>query len=79
MPLLDSPLFKAIGAEADVLGLECYVVGGWVRDQLLNRGEGKDVDFVVVGDALTVAQNAAKALKAGKVTIFKTYGTAQFR
>jgi poly(A) polymerase len=79
MPLLDSPLFKAIGAEADALGLECYVVGGWVRDQMLNRGKGKDVDFVVVGDALTVAQNAAKALKAGKVTIFKTYGTAQFR
>lgn len=79
MPLNDSPLFKAVGAEADALGLECYVVGGWVRDQLLNRGKGKDVDFVVVGDALAVAQNAAKALKAGKVTIFKTYGTAQFR
>ncbi len=79
MPLLDSPLFKAIGAEADALGLECYVVGGWVRDQMLNRGKGKDVDFVVVGDALTVAQNAANALKAGKVTVFKTYGTAQFR
>lgn len=77
--LLNSPLFKAIGAEADALGLECYVVGGWVRDQLLQRGKGKDVDFVVVGDALQVAQNAAKALKAGKVTIFKTYGTAQFR
>ena len=79
MPQLDSPVFKAIGAEADTLGLECYVVGGWVRDQMLNRGKGKDVDFVVVGDALTVAQNAAKALKAGKVTVFKTYGTAQFR
>lgn len=79
MPLNDSPLFKAVGAEADALGLECYVVGGWVRDQLLNRGKGKDVDFVVVGDALAVAQNAAKALKAGKVTVFKTYGTAQFR
>jgi len=79
MPLNDSPLFKAVGAEADALGLECYVVGGWVRDQMLNRGKGKDVDFVVVGDALTVAQNAAKALKAGKVTVFKTYGTAQFR
>jgi poly(A) polymerase len=79
MPLLDSPLFNVIGAEADALGLECYVVGGWVRDQMLNRGKGKDVDFVVVGDALTVAQNAAKALKAGKVTVFKTYGTAQFR
>jgi poly(A) polymerase len=79
MPLNKSPLFKAVGAEADALGLECYVVGGWVRDQLLNRGKGKDVDFVVVGDALAVAQNAAKALKAGKVTVFKTYGTAQFR
>jgi tRNA nucleotidyltransferase (CCA-adding enzyme) len=46
---------------------------------MLKRGKGKDVDFVVVGDALTVAQNAAKVLKAGKVTVFKTYGTAQFR
>lgn len=72
-------LFKAIGKEADDLSLPCYVVGGWVRDQLLKRPDSKDIDFVVVGDALEVAKRCAKALGGSKVTLFKKFGTAQFR
>ncbi len=76
---LDHLVFETIGCAADDAGVPCYVVGGWVRDLLLERGKSKDVDFVVVGDALALAQEAARRLKAGKVTVFKNYGTAQFR
>ncbi len=76
---LDHLVFQTIGATADDAGVPCYVVGGWVRDRLLKRGNSKDVDFVVVGDALSLAQEAAHRLKAGKVTVFKNFGTAQFR
>lgn len=76
---LSHPVFKTIGAAADAAGVPCYVVGGWVRDRLLDRGNSKDVDFVVVGDALPLAQESARRLKAGKVTVFKNFGTAQFR
>ncbi|MEY3712141.1 MAG: hypothetical protein RL104_924, partial [Bacteroidota bacterium] len=43
---IDHELFRAVGAAADELGLPCYVVGGWVRDRLLDRPHSKDVDFV---------------------------------
>jgi len=75
---IDHPLFQAVGSAADELGLPCYVVGGWVRDRLMNRKNSKDVDFVVVGDALAVAKVAAAALKAGKVAVYQNFGTAQF-
>jgi poly(A) polymerase len=75
---IDHELFKTVGEAADDLSLPCYVVGGWVRDQFLNRGSSKDVDFVVVGDALALAQSAAKLLRAGKVVVYPNFGTAQF-
>ena len=75
---IDHDLFKRVGEAADDLSLPCYVVGGWVRDQFLNRGSSKDVDFVVVGDALALAQSAAKLLRAGKVVVYPNFGTAQF-
>ncbi|MCR4993830.1 MAG: tRNA nucleotidyltransferase, partial [Bacteroidales bacterium] len=46
--LLDQPIFHAIGETADAKGLECYVVGGYVRDLFLER-PSKDIDVVVVG------------------------------
>lgn len=76
---LHHPVFETIGAVADDAGVPCYVVGGWVRDRLLDKGPSKDVDFVVVGDALALAHESARRLKAGKVTVFKNFGTAQFR
>lgn len=52
-PKIHLPLLELVGAEADKLGIECYVVGGWVRDLFLHR-ESKDIDIVVVNSNLTV-------------------------
>lgn len=74
---LDSnQVFTAIGKAADRLGVECYVVGGYVRDLILDR-QGKDIDFVCVGSGIALAQEVAKSLGGKRVTIFKNFGTAR--
>ncbi|KAB2814885.1 CCA tRNA nucleotidyltransferase [Phaeocystidibacter luteus] len=77
---VSSPIFKTIGECADELGVSCYVIGGYVRDRLLNRGKGKDLDIVVVGSGIEVAKKVAKALP-GKnpLSVFKNFGTAQVK
>ena len=57
--------------------MEAYVIGGFVRDLLLDR-PSKDIDIVVVGDGVEYAKQCANTLRVKKVSIFKTYGTAQF-
>lgn len=69
------PLFETIASEAEKLNLEVYVIGGYVRDLLLNR-PCKDIDFVTNGDGIILAKAVAKALKVKKVSVFKTFGTA---
>jgi len=74
---LNSPLFKVLRDCAQELHLETYVIGGFVRDHLLGRGVQKDIDLVVIGSGIELAQAAQKKLKGAKeVQIFKTYGTA---
>jgi tRNA nucleotidyltransferase (CCA-adding enzyme) len=74
---LNSPLFKVLRDCAKELHLETYVIGGFVRDHLLGRGVQKDIDLVVIGSGIELAQAAQKKLKGAKeVQIFKTYGTA---
>ncbi|HTE30880.1 MAG TPA: HD domain-containing protein [Chryseolinea sp.] len=74
---LDRPLFQRIGAVADQLGLETYVVGGFTRDTILKR-PSKDVDFVCVGSGIKLAEQVARALgKDAQVTVFRNFGTAQ--
>ena len=75
--LLDQiPLFRTIGEVADKNHLECYVVGGYVRDLVLKR-PSKDIDFVCVGSGIALAKEVAQSLGIeGKVTIFKNFGTA---
>lgn len=76
---LESPIFQTVGQVADKLGLEVYVVGGYVRDILLKR-PSKDIDFVCVGSGIALAENVAKTLGAGiQVAVFKNFGTAQIR
>lgn len=91
---LDQPILHLIGEQADRLGVECYVIGGWVRDLLLHR-ESQDIDVVVVGQPLTTAADTAqtsevsngialatavqKAWKHAHLSVFKTYGTAQVK
>ena len=73
-------VFKIISASADELGIECYVVGGYVRDFLLERNIGQDIDIVAIGSGIELAKQVAKNLpNQPKVSIFKTYGTAMIR
>ncbi len=74
---LHSKIFEQISAVADKLQLETYVVGGYVRDLILQR-PSKDIDFVCVGSGISLAQKVANALGPDvNVTIFKSFGTAQ--
>ena len=78
-PKIDHPVLHLVGEEADKLGLECYVIGGWVRDLLLHR-PSNDIDVVVVGSGIALAEAVAKRLgKGAHLSVFKTYGTAQVK
>ncbi|MFM2040349.1 MAG: hypothetical protein RLZZ493_938, partial [Bacteroidota bacterium] len=74
---IQHPVFKVVSQIISEKGLEAYVIGGFVRDLLLDR-PSKDIDIVVVGDGLALAEEAAKILRVKKVSLFKNFGTAQF-
>jgi len=77
--MFDTKLFHLIGTTADELGLECYVVGGYVRDLYLER-PSKDIDVVVVGSGIAMAEALRKKLGRGAhVSIFRNFGTAQLK
>ena len=68
-------IFKQISETADKLGLECYVVGGYVRDIFLNR-PSKDIDVVVVGSGIKMAETLGKHLGRGaKVSVWRKSNT----
>lgn len=72
-------LFELIGNVATEQSVPCYIVGGFVRDKLLNRST-KDIDFVCTGSGIDFAHAVADALPGKvKVNYFKNFGTAQFR
>ena len=71
------PFIATVSSIADKMGVEVYVVGGYVRDILLNR-EKKEVDLLVVGNGPEFAQKIAASLGIKNVSIFKNFGTAQF-
>ena len=78
-PKIGNPVLRMVGETADQLGLECYVVGGWVRDLFLHR-PSNDIDVVVVGSGISLAEAVAKKLgKGAYLSVFKTYGTAQVK
>ncbi len=76
MPLR-KPIFEHIRRVVDRMGVEAYVVGGYVRDYYLRR-PSTDIDVVVVGSGVAVAEELAKELGA-KVSVFRNYGTAMLR
>ena len=77
--MLDTPIFHQIGEVADHLGMECYVVGGYVRDLFLER-PSKDIDCLVVGSGIQVAEELAKRLGRGAhISVFRNFGTAQVK
>ncbi|MBS1773349.1 MAG: HD domain-containing protein [Bacteroidetes bacterium] len=72
-------LFDRIGKAAQQMNVECYLIGGFVRDKLLNR-KTKDADIVCVGDGIALAHAVAETFpKKPTVSFFKNFGTAQFR
>ena len=77
--ILDKEIFHKISDAADSLGLECYVVGGYVRDLFLER-PSNDIDVVVVGSGITVADALRKSLgKKAHISVFRNFGTAQVK
>lgn len=78
---LSNEIFKLVGKAAKELNFPAYVVGGYVRDQLLARKtENKDIDFVCVGSGIVLAKKTASYISPKlKVSVFKNYGTAMFK
>ncbi|MDO4780075.1 MAG: tRNA nucleotidyltransferase, partial [Bacteroides sp.] len=75
----EKPIFKKISEVADRLEVECYAVGGYVRDIFLQR-DSKDIDVVVVGSGISVAEELKKELgKGANLAVFKNFGTAQIK
>ncbi len=78
-PFLKEDIFKLISECADELGLEAYVIGGYVRDVLLKRPT-KDIDVVAIGKGIDLAKQLHKKLSnEAHISIFKNYGTAQVK
>ena len=78
-PKIQQPILHLVGEEADRMGLECYVIGGWVRDLFLHR-PSTDIDVVVVGSGISLAEAVAKRLGRGAhLSVFHTSGTAQVK
>ncbi len=75
---IDTTIFKAIKNIAAEENIECYVIGGFVRDLLLGN-PSKDIDIVVKGSGINLAQKVAKKLGGLRVSVFKNYGTAMFK
>ena len=77
---IQDPIFSIVTEASENLQVECYVIGGFVRDFLLGRGNPKDIDIVAVGSGIELARKVASKLP-GKpqVSIFKNFGTAMIK
>ncbi|HBU78295.1 MAG TPA: tRNA nucleotidyltransferase, partial [Muricauda sp.] len=77
---IQHPIFKLIGEASDELGVDAYVIGGFVRDYFLKRGTPKDIDIVAIGSGIDLAKKVASKLK-GKpeISVFKNFGTAMIK
>ncbi|QIE58022.1 HD domain-containing protein [Rasiella rasia] len=77
---LKNPVFRVISKAAKDLQLETYVIGGFVRDHILERGSAKDIDIVAVGSGIELAKAVSKLLPGTpNVSVFKNYGTAMLK
>ena len=78
---LNDKIFEILSSVVTSENVQAYVIGGWVRDCLLKRDHpDKDIDIVVIGSGIDIAQKAAGMIHPGvKVTVFKNFGTAMFR
>jgi len=77
---LNHKIFEVISRASAELNVKTYVIGGFVRDLLLNRDSKKDIDIVAVGSGIELALKVSELLpKNPKVQVFKNYGTAMLR
>lgn len=77
---LNNKIFEVISQASQELNIDCYVIGGFVRDYLLQRDFKKDIDIVAVGSGIELALKVSELLpKKPNVQVFKTYGTAMLR
>ena len=77
---LNNKIFEIISKASQELNLESYVIGGFVRDYLLQRDFKKDIDIVAIGSGIELAMKVSELLpNKPKVQVFKTYGTAMLR
>ncbi|GAL74799.1 tRNA nucleotidyltransferase [Nonlabens ulvanivorans] len=77
---ISHPVFKTISEAAAAIGVDAYVIGGFVRDYFLKRVAKQDIDIVAVGSGIELAQKVAELLpQSTKVSVFKTYGTAMVK
>jgi len=77
---LSSPIFEIISKSTEELGFDSYVIGGFVRDFILDHCSKKDIDIVATGSGIELAKHVSKKLPSNpKVQIFKTYGTAMIK
>jgi len=77
----DDRIFEIVARVADRENVEVYVIGGFVRDNILGRiNPDRDIDIVVLGDGPAMAREVAREISHDiRVTVFKTFGTAMFR
>ena len=77
---IQHPIFKLIGEASDELGMDAYVIGGFVRDYFLKRGTPKDIDIVAIGSGIELANKvASKLLGKPEISVFKNFGTAMIK
>ncbi len=80
MSALDEPVFSIISESACQLSIDCYVIGGYVRDYLLQRSKPTDIDIVAIGSGISLAREVASKLPGKpKVSVFKRFGTASLK
>jgi len=75
---LSAPVFQAVSKAAAEMGNDAYVIGGYVRDLILERPT-KDIDITVVGSGIDLAQKVAENFEGAKVAVYKNFGTAMLR
>ena len=79
-PLLKQDIFKTVGKAADELGYPTFIIGGYVRDLILERSQPKDIDLVCLGSGIALAKKVASMLKPEpQVQVFKNFGTAMLK
>ena len=77
---LDNPIFKVVSKASSLLKIDSYVIGGYVRDYIMERGNAKDIDIVAIGSGIDLAQKVSSLLATKPtVSVFKNYGTAMLK